>query len=59
MLTWLKGKKTYLTAAAGIVAAIAALASGEMALKEATEAIVACLLVAFTRAGVAKVERKV
>lgn len=54
-MNWLKGKKTYIVALAGMCAALAALASGEIDVAQATHAILDCLLALFIRAGVAKV----
>lgn len=53
----LSGKKTYLTAAAGIIGAVAAVANGNIEIAEAAHVVVDCLLVAFLRAGVKKTEK--
>lgn len=58
MLEFLSGKKTYIVAAAAILTAAGAFASGTMNAKELVEAIMAALGVSFLRAGVAKVEDK-
>lgn len=54
MLEYLSGKKTYLVAAAGILAALAALAAGEIDVVGFSAAVLNALGVASLRAGVAK-----
>jgi len=54
LLTWLQGKKTYIVAAAGILTAIAAYASGTLDATQTIEACFAALGLSGLRAGVAK-----
>lgn len=51
---WLSGKKTYIVALAGILAAIAAYASGELDLAQTIQAVLASLGLSTLRAGVSK-----
>ncbi len=53
-MNWLSGKKTYFVAAAGIAAALAGLAGGELSVAEAVTAILGSLGLGTLRAGVAK-----
>ena len=48
----LKGKKTYMTAVGGILAAIGAVLSGDMELGTAINVVVTSLLAVFLRKGV-------
>ncbi len=50
---WLAGKKTYITAVTGIVAALGAYLIGEMDLIQTFQAVWPLLTVAFLRKGVA------
>lgn len=54
MQAWLSGKKTYLVAAAAILAALAAYAAGTMDTVQAVSAVVAAILACTMRAGVTK-----
>ena len=49
---WLKGKKTYLTAALGILTALSAYAVGEMALPELIQTVFTLGSVMFVRKGI-------
>ncbi len=49
---WLAGKKTYITAVTGIVAALGAYLTGEMDLIQTFQAVWPLLTVAFLRMGV-------
>ena len=51
-MTMLKGKKTYMTAAGGILAAIGAFLSGDMEIGAAINVVVTSLLAVFLMKGV-------
>ena len=51
-MTKLKGKKTYMTAAGGILAAVGAYVSGEMELGMMLNLVITSLLAVFLRKGV-------
>ena len=53
IMRFLQGKKTYLTAAASIIGAWAAVANGAMAFAEAVQVTVTAVLAATLRNGVA------
>ncbi len=54
MRKFLQGKKTYLTAVASVVGALAAYASGEASLIDAAQVAVTGLVGAFVRKGIAR-----
>ncbi len=55
MIKWLKGKKTYLTAAAGVIAGVVLCIEGHVT--EGVQTILGALGVGALRAGVAKTEK--
>jgi L-serine deaminase len=53
MIGALNGKKTYVTAALGVIGAAAAMATGDITAVQGVQAIFECLFAAFIRHGIA------
>ncbi len=52
----LSGKKTYVTAAIGVIGSVAAYFTGEASFMQVFQTVTTCLSAAFLRNGVAKLE---